>query len=233
MRIIARVIEPQQPYRAEEAEAAIGTTVAVHGDRRHIDNKAVTQCATEPPHKECSDMDMLLKVCANTSQKRVALERIAGHRDESEASRAVEREHIRRDNQVDILAKMAKRLPMRDYDPREPGDIAMCRGPAPTPARKWILQRRRMAVFPDTHWTSWRTAHAVGAMIVGTHDMEWHRPSLGPHLPQVPLPGCLFFFRCYFAPCCQAPEGLALIIDTDIVDIRQRLQRPQQPSVPV
>ena len=50
---------------------------------------------------------------------------------------------------------MATRLPVPDYDPRRPEDIAMCGGPAPTPARKWILRRRRVVTFDGAHWVSW------------------------------------------------------------------------------
>ena len=63
------VIGPQQSYKAEMVGAAIGTAVALNGDRQQIDNKAVTECATTPPHKECSDMDMRLNIYANTSHK--------------------------------------------------------------------------------------------------------------------------------------------------------------------
>ena len=44
----------------------------------------------------------------------------------------------------------------------------MCGGPAPTPACKWILQRRHMVVFPDTHWTLWLP-------MCGTWRMLWVR----------------------------------------------------------
>ena len=40
-------------------------------------------------------------------------------------------------------------------------------------------------------------------------------------------------FQCYSAPCCQSPQGLALVIDTNIVNLRQRSQRPQKPRVPI
>ena len=54
-----------------------------------------------------------------------------------------------------MLAKMATRLLVPDYDPTQPEDIALCGGPTPTPAQKRILQRRCTATFEGTHWTSW------------------------------------------------------------------------------
>ena len=56
LRIMARVTGPQTSYRAELVGAAIVTPVVLDRDHQHIDNKAVTLCATEPPHKECSNM---------------------------------------------------------------------------------------------------------------------------------------------------------------------------------
>ena len=35
-----------------------------------------------------------------------------------------------------------------------PEDIAVCGGPTPTPARKWILQRGCVATFDSAHWAS-------------------------------------------------------------------------------
>ena len=103
---------------------------------------------------ECSDADIRHKVCDQVQHKHVAAEWIASHRLESEASNAQEREQIPRNGEVDPLAKMATRLSMPDYDPQHPEDIAICGGPTPTPARKWILQRRRVATFDGAHWVS-------------------------------------------------------------------------------
>ena len=83
-----------------------------------MDNKAVTECATKPPHKECSKMEMCLKVYTNTSHKGVAPEWIHRHRDESEATSDVEREHVRPNNEADPFAKMATQLPKPDHDCR-------------------------------------------------------------------------------------------------------------------
>ena len=139
LRILARVAGPQQSYRAEMYGAAIGAAIASDGDTQYIDNMAVTKCAHRRPTRECSDADIRHKVCDQVQHKRVAAEWIASHRLETEAHNAREREQIRRNGEVDVLAKMATHLPVLDYDPRHPEDIATCGGPAPTPARKWIL----------------------------------------------------------------------------------------------
>ena len=155
LRILARVAGPQQSYRAEMYGAAIGAAIASGGDTQYIDNMAVTKCAHRRPTHECSDADIRHKVCDQVQHKHVAAEWIPSHRLETEARNAQEREQIRRNGEVDQLAKMATRLPVPDYDPQRPEDIAMCGGPAPTPVRKWILQRRRVVTFDGAHWVSW------------------------------------------------------------------------------
>ena len=51
--------------------------------------------------------------------------------------------------------KSAAGLPLPDIPPQDVSDIHVGGGPAPTPAKKWILNRRIMPVFIGTHWTSW------------------------------------------------------------------------------
>ena len=128
----------------------------------------IPERATTPPTKECQDLNICLTTCANTKVKHMDLEWIASHRDEFEATNATQREHIQRNNEVDLLAKMATWLPLPDHDPHHPGNIAMCGGPVPTLARKWILHRRRTVTFPGTHWTSW-------LLMRGTCRMLWVR----------------------------------------------------------
>ena len=79
------------------------------------------------------------KVCDQVQHKHVAAEWIANQCLEMDTRNAQAHEQIRRNRGVDLLAKMAMRLPVPDYDPRRPEDIAICGGPTPTPARKWIL----------------------------------------------------------------------------------------------
>ena len=89
--------------------AAIGATIASDGDTHYIDNMAVTKCAHCPPTHECSDADIRHKVCDQVQHKRVAAEWITSHRLETEARNVQERERIRRNGEVYLLAKMARR----------------------------------------------------------------------------------------------------------------------------
>ena len=54
---------------------------------------------------------LCLTVCANTQDNHVGLEWTPSHCDESEACNAQEYEHIRRNNEVDLQAKMALDCP--------------------------------------------------------------------------------------------------------------------------
>ena len=129
LRILARVAGPRHSYRAQMYRAAIGAAVVSHGDTQYIDNIAITKCAHRRPTHECSDADIRHKVCDQVQHKRVAAEWIASHRLETEARKAREREQIRRNGEVDLLAKMATPLTMPEYDPQRPEDIAICGGP--------------------------------------------------------------------------------------------------------
>ena len=133
-----------------------------------------------------NDADIRHKVCDQVQHKRVAAELIPSHRLETEACNAQEREQIRRNGEVDLLSKMATCLPVPDYDPRRPDDIAMCGGPAPTPARKWILQRRRFVTFDGG--TMARYGNGLVEQGVGSRPTPCILPShttipMGPHPP--------------------------------------------------
>ena len=66
---MARVVVPQQSYRAEMYAAAIGTAIASNGNKQYIDNMAVTKCADKRPMRECSYSDVHHKVCDHTQHK--------------------------------------------------------------------------------------------------------------------------------------------------------------------
>ena len=89
LRILARVPNPQQSYRAEMYRAAIGVAIASDGDTQYI-------TAHRRPTHECSDADIRHKVCDQVQYKRVATEWIPSHRLEMEARKVREREQIRR-----------------------------------------------------------------------------------------------------------------------------------------
>ena len=199
LRILARVAAPQQSCRAEMYRAAIGAAIASDGATQYIDNMAVTKCAHRRPMHECSDTDIRHKVCDQVQYKRVAAEGIASHRLETEARNAQERKQIRGNGEVDMLAKMATRLPVPDYDPRRPEDIAISGGPSPTPARKWILQRRRVVTFYGAHWVSWLTMRGDRRMLWvkwlggqvrrdGTARRGTIPPANAPSVPSITVP---------------------------------------------
>ena len=93
----------------------------------------------------------------------------------------------RRDAEVDLLAKMATHLPVPDYDPTKPWDIAISGGPTPTLPHKWILQRRRVSQLEGVSVLGYpldvvapyarRMAYAVDKLAMGTHQVGRH----GPH----------------------------------------------------
>ena len=67
--ILARVVRPQQSYRAEKYSTAIGTAIASNGDEQYSDNMAMTKCADERPTRECSYSGVRYKVCDYTQHK--------------------------------------------------------------------------------------------------------------------------------------------------------------------
>ena len=129
--------------------------MASDGDTQYINNMAVKKCAHRRPMHECSDANIHHKVCDQVQHKRVAAEWIASHRLQTEARNAQENEQIRRNGEVDLLAKMATCLPVLDYHPGRPEDIAIRGGPTTTAARKWILWRRCVVTFGGAHSVSW------------------------------------------------------------------------------
>ena len=131
LRILARLAGPQQSYRAEIYRAAIGAAITSDGDTQYIDNMAITKCTQRRPTHECSNTGIRHKVCDHVQHKRVAAEWIASHRLETEARNAQAREQIRHNGEVDPLAKMATHLPVPDYDPQHPEDIAIWQAQPP------------------------------------------------------------------------------------------------------
>ena len=143
--MVTRVTGPQKSYRAEVQGTTIGTALVQNGDKLFIDNKGVIACAIVAPTRECADMDLRHIVYDNLGTKTVDIEWVPSHRQESEARYAKDWEEIWRNAKVDLLAKMATYLPVPNYDPTHLWGIAMRGGPTPTPAHKWILQRRRVS----------------------------------------------------------------------------------------
>ena len=74
LRILARVVGPQQSYRAKMYGMAIGTAIASNGDKQYIDKMAVTNCGDKRPTRECSYSHVRHKVCDHTQHKRAIME---------------------------------------------------------------------------------------------------------------------------------------------------------------
>ena len=72
LHILARVVDPQQSYRAEMYGATIGTDMASDSDTQYIDNMAIAKCAHRRPTHNCSDADIHHKVCDQVQHKNVA-----------------------------------------------------------------------------------------------------------------------------------------------------------------
>ena len=96
-------------------------------------------------------MDLRLTIKEETQNKPLRLRSVPSHRDIAKAKTKEERSEIKRNNEVDRLAKMATGLPLPEYTPPHPSDIAVNGGPAPTPAKKWVIERRHYDLFSGTH----------------------------------------------------------------------------------
>ena len=81
-------------------------------------------------------MDLRLTIEEETRNKPLRLRWVPSHRDIAKAKTKEERTEIKRNDEVDRLAKMATGLPLPEYMPTHPGDITVNGGPAPTPTKK-------------------------------------------------------------------------------------------------
>ena len=108
-----------------------------------------------PPDRECADMDLRQQLHTNLADTPIPLLWIAGHRHIGSTHTHQQKTDITRNHEVDALAKKAAGLPLPDIPPKDVSEIHAGGGPAPTPARKWILSRRLRPVFTRTQWTSW------------------------------------------------------------------------------
>ena len=111
-------------------------------------------------------MDLRRTIQKETQNKPLRSRWVPSHRDIAKAKTKEERTEVKRNNEVDRLAKMATGLPVREYTPTHPGDIAVDGSPAPTPAKKWVIERRQYDLFSGTYWVSWLP-------LKGTRRMTW------------------------------------------------------------
>ena len=70
-------------------------------------------------------MDLRLTVQEETINKPLRSRRVPSHKDIANAKTQEERMEIRQNDEVDRLAKIATGLPLPDYTPVHPGDIAV------------------------------------------------------------------------------------------------------------
>ena len=156
LQVITRVTGPQTSYRADIQSFAANSALANTNQELTYDNKAVVDHALHPPHRECSDMDLRLTILEETHDKPLRSRWVPSQRDIAKAKTKEGRIEIKRNDEVGRLAKMATGLPLPEYTPTHPGDIAVNGSPAPTPAKRWVIEKKRHCdLFPSTHWVSW------------------------------------------------------------------------------
>ena len=100
-------------------------------------------------------MDLRQQVAKHLATRPIPFSWVPSHRSLSDATSQEDREAILRNDEVDRWATTATALPLPPCEPTEPSAIVICGGVAPTPAKKWVLQRRRTFGFPGVHWVSW------------------------------------------------------------------------------
>ena len=96
----------------------------------------VVDHALQPPHRECCDVDLRLTIHEETLNKPLRSRWVPSRRDIAKAKTKDEGTEIKRNDEVDRLGKMATGLPLPEYTPTHPPDIAVNGVPAPTPAKK-------------------------------------------------------------------------------------------------
>jgi hypothetical protein len=103
------------------------------GDSLTLDNKAVVDHGPRPPDREGADMELRQQLHANLIDTPIPLLWIAGHQHIRSAHTQQQKTDIKRNHEVDALAKKAAGLPLPDIPPYEswgPVTLLMiCSGP--------------------------------------------------------------------------------------------------------
>ena len=107
----------------------------------------------------------------------IAVNWIVGHHTIRSSHTTQQKANTRRNHEVDGLAKMAAGVPLPDMALEDVLEVHVGGWPAPTPATKWILQRRVWPRFTRAHWVTWlplkgRRCPWLAAVAVGNHAME-------------------------------------------------------------
>ena len=76
------------------------------------------------PHRVASDIDLRSQVSATLREKNIRVRWIPRHRKTSSARDAQELDDIKRNNEVDLLAKLATSLPLPIHNPTGPSSIS-------------------------------------------------------------------------------------------------------------
>ena len=121
----------QTSYETEIQNFAVNSALASANREQTYDNKAAADHALHLPHRECSDMDLRLTIQEGIKNKPLRSRWVPSHGDIAKAKAKEERTEIKRNDEVERLAKMATGLPLPEYTPTHPGDIAVNGGPAP------------------------------------------------------------------------------------------------------
>ena len=106
-------------------------------------------------------MDLRWRVSATLHGKNIRVRLIPGHRKTSSARDAQELDDIKRNNEVDRLAKLATSLPLPLHNPTGPSSISVGGTEAPTPASKWIAAPRPYQTSRGLHWATWLPLRAL------------------------------------------------------------------------
>ena len=96
--------------------------------------------------------------------KSMIVDRIKGHRTETEAIDVAEKQDIMYSNVTNGLAKQAATLAPHDIVCTSPASISIPGGEAPGTARKWILKLWRQHEANGVHWVIWRPLKGIRHM---------------------------------------------------------------------
>ena len=141
LQIISRVTGPQDSYWVELQRSVMVTAHARLGDSLTLDNKAVVDHGPRSPDRECANMDLRQQLHTNLTDTPVPLIWIAGHQHIRSAHTHQQKTDTKRNHEVDALAKKAAGPPLPEIPPKDVSEILIGGGPAPTPAKNWILSR--------------------------------------------------------------------------------------------
>ena len=134
--------------------AAPGSTITLH-------NQAVVDHGHVEPHREASDMDLRWRVSTTVRGKNIRVRWTPAYRKTSSPRDAREWDDIKRNNEVDRVAKLATSLPLPVHNPTSPSSISLGGTEAPTPASKWIAATRPYETYRGLHWATWLPLRAL------------------------------------------------------------------------